>query len=206
MMDMYKIKLRYGGYFRLCKNSTTKRYCFGFQKCIHINKYIHYYDDLIEEVATHYPKDRGFVFSLWHIDIFDTKQSYIKVDSSENFQLMLDMYEVERELTVYVMTSDNVETSSMHKRAWGDVDDEQHDEEESEYSLSDDSDHSHYITDHEAEDEDFGTTLHASKSQTNKVNSTFENVVEFRRELTHYAIINEVAFYLEKSECDNPTF
>ncbi|KAD4385943.1 hypothetical protein E3N88_26112 [Mikania micrantha] len=156
MMDMYKIKLRYGGYFRLCKNSTTKRYCFGFQKCIHINKYIHYYDDLIEEVATHYPKDRGFVFSLWHIDIFDTKQSYIKVDSSENFQLMLDMYEVERELTVYVMTSDNVETSSMHKRAWGDVDDEQHDEEESEYSLSDDSDHSHYITDHEAEDEDFG--------------------------------------------------
>ncbi|KAL8251030.1 hypothetical protein R6Q59_034723 [Mikania micrantha] len=178
-MDMYKIKLRYGGYFRLGKNSSTKRYCFGFQKCIHINKYIYYYDDLIEEVATHYPKDRGFVFSLFFIDKFDTKQSYIKVYSSENFQLMLDMYEVEREITVYVTTSDKVETSSMHGRALGDVDDEQHDKEESEYSLSDDSYHSHYSTDHEAKDEDSGTTLHTSKNQTIKVNmfTTYQAII-----------------------------
>ncbi|MFS7931622.1 hypothetical protein Hanom_Chr04g00358081 [Helianthus anomalus] len=34
MTSKYKIKLKYGGYFRLAKNSARKRYCFGYKKCM----------------------------------------------------------------------------------------------------------------------------------------------------------------------------
>uniref|UniRef100_A0A251T3W9 Putative transposase, MuDR, plant n=1 Tax=Helianthus annuus TaxID=4232 RepID=A0A251T3W9_HELAN len=40
----------------------------------------------------------------------------------------------------------------------------------------------------------------SSKNGTIKVNSTYENVVEFRRALSHYAIMNEFAYFTEKSE------
>lgn len=116
VFSKYKIKLKYGGYFRLTKNSSKKRYCFGSQKCIYIDTCIFGFDDLIEEVVTHYPSDRELVFSLYYIDKYASEQTYIKVDSHDTFQLMLSMHEVAKELTVYVTTDNNVEICSMQQR------------------------------------------------------------------------------------------
>ncbi|KAK9067649.1 hypothetical protein SSX86_011760 [Deinandra increscens subsp. villosa] len=85
---------------------------------------------------------------------------------------------------------------------WGQDDvGEEHDGEQSEYSLSDESYHSSYSTDAEIDDEEHGGEEHLKKdSRIIKVNSTFENVIEFRRALAHYAITNEFAYFTEKSE------
>ncbi|KAK9078304.1 hypothetical protein SSX86_002361 [Deinandra increscens subsp. villosa] len=113
---------------------------------------------------------------------------------------MLNMYHVDKESTVYVMKNTNVETSSMQQRGQDDVL-LVHGGEESEYSLSDESYHSSYSTDVEIDGEEHGGDEHYKKdSRTIKVNSTFENVIEFRRALVHYAITNEFAYFTEKSE------
>ncbi|KAI3783355.1 hypothetical protein L1987_42434 [Smallanthus sonchifolius] len=111
----------------------------------------------MEEVATHYPSDRELIFSLWFIEKNDTVQSFIKVDSHDKFQVMLGMYEVEKELSVYVTTTNNFETSSMQQRGTG-----VHDE-ESEYSLSDRSYHSHYSTNQEVEEENSAMVIYQYK-------------------------------------------
>ncbi|KAM0055655.1 putative transposase, MuDR, plant [Helianthus debilis subsp. tardiflorus] len=186
----YKIKLKYGGYFRLAKNSYKKRYCFGFQKCLNIDTCIYDFDDLNEEVATHYPPDPELSFSIFHIDKYATKQKFVKVDSNDNFKLMLSMYEVEKEVTIYVTMINNVETSSVRERESDDAHDEEDEEDESvTFSTNDEVGHA-----------SSKPVTVSSKYETIKVNSTFENVVEFRRALSHYAIINEFAFFSEKSE------
>ncbi|KAI3784352.1 hypothetical protein L1987_43450 [Smallanthus sonchifolius] len=91
---------------------------------------------------------KKLIFSLWFIEKNDTGQSFIKGDSHDKFQVMLSMYEVEKELSVYVTTNNNFEISLMQQRGTGDVHDE-----ESEYSLSDESYHSHYNKDQEVEEE-----------------------------------------------------
>ncbi|KAI3802160.1 hypothetical protein L1987_30288 [Smallanthus sonchifolius] len=98
---------------------------------------------------------RELIFSLWFIEKNETGQSFIKVDSHDKFQVMLSMYEVEKELSVYVTTTNNFETSSMQQRGTGDVHDE-----ESEYSLNDGSYHSHYSIDQEVEKENSAMVLH----------------------------------------------
>jgi hypothetical protein len=100
VMSNYKIKLKYGGYFRLSKNSSRRQYYFGYQKCIYIDTYTYNFDDLIEEVTTHYPSNRDLVFSICFVDKYVTEQSFIKLDSHENFQSMLSMYNVEKDVTV----------------------------------------------------------------------------------------------------------
>ncbi|KAI3761823.1 hypothetical protein L1987_52245 [Smallanthus sonchifolius] len=111
--------------------------------------------DKFTQVATHYPSDRELIFSLWFIEKNDSEQSFIKVDSHGKFQVMVSMYEVEKELSVYVMTNNNFETSLMQQRGTGDVDDE-----ESEYSLSDESYHSRYSTDEEVDEENSAMDAH----------------------------------------------
>ncbi|XP_022019508.2 uncharacterized protein LOC110919548 [Helianthus annuus] len=186
----YKIKLKYGGYFRLAKNSYKKRYCFGFQKCFNIDTCIYDFDDLNEEVATHYPPDPELSFSVFYIDKYATKQKFVKVDSHENFKFMLSMYEVEKELTIYVTMNNNVETSSVQERESDDAHDEEDEEDES-VTFSTDDEVGHASSE---------PITVSSKNGTIKVNSTFENVVEFRRALSHYAIMNEFAYFTEKSE------
>lgn len=75
-------------------------------------------------------------------------------------------------------------------------------DEESEYSLSDEDYYSHYSTDHEVEEQNSESEMmtYQNKSQTIKVNSKFENVIDFRRALAHYAIMNEFAYFIEKSD------
>ncbi|KAK1432082.1 hypothetical protein QVD17_08972 [Tagetes erecta] len=108
----YKIKLKHGGYFRFAKNSSRIRYCFGYQKCIYIDTYIYNFDDLIEEATSRYPSNRDLVFSIYFLDKYASKQSFIKLDSNEDFQMMLLMYDMEKEITVYVTTDNNLETLS----------------------------------------------------------------------------------------------
>ncbi|KAJ0478044.1 putative transposase, MuDR, plant [Helianthus annuus] len=197
----YKIKLKYGGYFRLAKNSDRKRYCFGYQKCIYIDTYSYNFDDLLEEVTNHYPSNRDLVFSIYFVDKYAINQSIIKLDSDEKFEFMIRMYEVEKELVVYVTTSSNHETSSVNQRGQDEVGDEPHSEDESEYSLSDESYHSYYSSDDEVEQHNSQEeTYTTKKSRPIKLNSTFENVAAFRRTLIHYALVNEFEYFIEKSE------
>ncbi|XP_076924475.1 uncharacterized protein LOC143586914 [Bidens hawaiensis] len=214
VFSKYKIKLKYRGYFRLAKNSSKKRYCFGSQKCIYIDACIFGFDGLIEEVVTHYPLDRELVFSLYYIDKYASEQSYIKVDSHDTFQLMLSVHEVAKELTVYVTTDNN---RLCNKALYiicrvrdGEHDEErgeEHGEEQSKYALSDDSYHRYYGTDSEVDSTDIEVEQEDSQPKTYKkesraitINSTFENVKEFRIALAHYAITKGFSYYIEKSE------
>ncbi|KAF5764943.1 putative transposase, MuDR, plant [Helianthus annuus] len=200
MFFKYKIKLKYGGYFRSAKNSSRKRYCFGYQKCVYIDTYTYNFDDLVEEVTNHYPSNRDFVFSVCFVDKYATEQSFIKLDSHENFQLMLKTYEVEKELTVYVTTSRNLETSSINQRCQDEVGDELYSDEESEYSLSDESYRSCYSTDNDVEQHNSKEETYTKKSPTIRLNSKFENITVFRRTLIHYALRIEFEYFIEKSE------
>ncbi|KAK1428016.1 hypothetical protein QVD17_16834 [Tagetes erecta] len=206
----YKIKLKHGGYFRFAKNSSRTRYCFGYQKCIYIDTYMYNFDDLIEEATSRYPSNRDLVFSIYFLDKYASKQSFIKLDSNEDFQMMLLMYDVEKEITVYVTTNNNLETLSRLnleissnvsiQSGQDEVDDESNNQEESEYSLSDESYHSYYSSDSEFEMHIFQEEICSKKTPIIKVNSTFDNVNVFRRALIHHAVINEFAYFLEKSE------
>lgn len=80
-------------------------------------------------------------------------------------------------------------------------------DEESEYSLSDDSYHSYYGTDSEVDSTDTEGERENSQPKNYKkesraitMNSTFENVKEFRIALAHYAITEGFSYYIEKSE------
>ncbi|KAK1431840.1 hypothetical protein QVD17_08555 [Tagetes erecta] len=186
----YKIKLKHGGYFRFAKNSSRIRYCFGYQKCIYIDTYIYNFDDLIEEATSRYPSNRDLVFSIYFLDKYASKQSFIKLDSNEDFQMMLLMYDVEKEITVYVTTDNNLETLSRLNL-----------EISSNVSIqSDETYHSYYSSDSEFEMHIFQEEICSKKTPIIKVNSTFDNVNVFRRALIHHAVINEFAYFLEKSE------
>nr|XP_043621620.1 uncharacterized protein LOC122593291 [Erigeron canadensis] len=79
----YKLKLKYGGIFRLAKKSRTKRYCFGFQKSIYIDLYN--WNLLVEEVMKHYPSNNDMILNVSFIDKFVVDQSFIELKSDENF-------------------------------------------------------------------------------------------------------------------------
>ncbi|GKD99735.1 hypothetical protein Tco_1387719 [Tanacetum coccineum] len=104
----YKLKLKYGGYFRLAKNSCTKRrYCYGHQKSIYIDTCLYHLRNLIEEAITRYPSNRDLVLSILFVGKYAARQSFIELDSDEKFKMMLDMHEVEKEVTLYVTTENN---------------------------------------------------------------------------------------------------
>ncbi|XP_022041969.1 uncharacterized protein LOC110944623 [Helianthus annuus] len=154
----------------------------------------------MEEISNHYPGNRDLIFSICFVDKNATEQSFIKLDSHDNLQLMLDMYEMEKELTVYATTNNNFATISNTQRGQDEVVNETH-EEESEYSLSDESYHSRYSTDNEGElQSSEEEETYSKKTPTIKVNSTFDIVVVFRKALIQYAIKNEFQYFVEKSE------
>ncbi|KAL8253862.1 hypothetical protein R6Q59_032083 [Mikania micrantha] len=64
---------------------------------------------------------------------------------------MLSMYEMEKELIIYVSTKNNIDTQAKEQSIQDEVIDELNGEEESEYSLSDESYHSYYDIDNEIE-------------------------------------------------------
>ncbi|KAI3760103.1 hypothetical protein L1987_50493 [Smallanthus sonchifolius] len=89
------------------------------------------------------------IFSTCFVDKCAMEHTFIELDSNENFELMLSMYNTEKELTLYVTTNNNIDISSKQQRVQDEVTNEPHGEEELEYSLRDESYHSHYSTDNE---------------------------------------------------------
>ena len=112
----YKLKLKYGGYFRLAKNSRRRRYCYGYQKSIYIETCSYYFQDLVEDVIKLYPSKRDTVFSILFIDKNGIEGSFIELESDETFKVMLDMHEKEKEVTIYVTPRDTIDTNEIEQR------------------------------------------------------------------------------------------
>ncbi|GJV49811.1 transposase, MuDR, MULE transposase domain protein [Tanacetum coccineum] len=199
----YKLKLKYGGYFRLAKNSSRKRYCLGFQKCIYMDTYTYNFSDLVEEVMNRYPSKIDQVLSIMFVDKYATEQSFIELDSDENFQVMLNMYEKENEVTIYVTTNKEIVTNERQKRGHNeDIYQPQGDDDDSDGCPSEGSYHSYIGSDNEDEIMNYEReTISDNKNiPTIEVNSRFSNAVVFKRALNHYALMNEFEYFIEKSE------
>ncbi|KAK1434361.1 hypothetical protein QVD17_00100 [Tagetes erecta] len=186
----YNLKLKYGGYFRKVKNSCRKRYCFGYQKSVYIDTSTYMIEDLFEEAKKRYPSNRGLVLSMWFIDKSVLEHPFTQLVTMDDFKLMLTMYELEKDVTIYVTRVDDqivVVDEVAHESV-----NEANEDEDSEYCLSVESYHSKLSTDDESEsDENVEGETHSQSKKTPAMNkrSIFSNVVEFRRALNHYEIV-----------------
>nr|GEX50657.1 hypothetical protein [Tanacetum cinerariifolium] len=117
---------------------------------------------------------------------------------------MLDMYEKEKEATIYVTPPNStLDTNEIQKSGQVEYVDEPHDDNDSDNYLSEESYHSHVNTDNEDELLNYeGETYSHNKklSPTIKVDLRFPNVVQFWRALNNYAIINEFKYFIDKSK------
>nr|KAJ0210397.1 hypothetical protein LSAT_V11C400217870 [Lactuca sativa] len=95
----YKIKLKYGGIFRLAKNTKTSSYNFA---------------KLNDDVIKHYSSKNNPKFSIWYVHKFTSDRLYIQLDSEEKFIVMLTMYENEKEVTIYVTTENNITSNNLN--------------------------------------------------------------------------------------------
>ncbi|KAL4562019.1 hypothetical protein LXL04_034207 [Taraxacum kok-saghyz] len=200
-MTKYKLKLKYGGIFRLSKKTFKKMYCFGSQKCIYIDTWSYNFSQLNEEVIKRYSSKSNPKFSICYIDMCAPEKSFIELDSEEKFMAMLTMYENEKEVTVYVTTENNTKSNNFgFGRQKCDDRDEPLDEDDSDYLPSEESYYSHLSSDNEYEEvnDDDEANSFIKNSQSITVESKFENVTCFKRALNHYAIINEFDYFIQK--------
>ncbi|KAJ9545468.1 hypothetical protein OSB04_025175 [Centaurea solstitialis] len=202
-LSKYKLKLKYGGFFRLAKNSSKKIYCFGSQKCIYIETWSYNLTQLREEVIKRYSSKNNPQFSIVFLDKNAPGQSFIELDSEETFMVMLHMYVQEKEVIIYVTTENNHDSNKVSlSNNLCDNRADPNGEDDSDYCVSEESYHSHLSSDNEDElmnyeDEDYSCS---NNSLSMKVNSKFANVIEFRRALNHYAITNEFDYLIVKSD------
>ncbi|GKB41980.1 hypothetical protein Tco_0886922, partial [Tanacetum coccineum] len=113
----FKPKLRYKGFFRVVKNSNRRKYCFGSQKCVYMDPCSLNLNQLNKEVVRHYPSHNYLVFSVVFVDKYAIEQSFIELNSHENFMAMLSIYEQEKEITIYVSTDKNFGTHNTQQSA-----------------------------------------------------------------------------------------
>lgn len=71
---------------------------------------------LIDEVMKHYPSKSNILLSVLFVDKFALGQSFIELNSNENFMVMLSMYEKEKEVTIYVTEYNNIDTTKIQQR------------------------------------------------------------------------------------------
>ncbi|CAH1415299.1 unnamed protein product [Lactuca virosa] len=111
------------------------------------------------------------------------------------------MYGNEKQVTIYVTTENNL-SSSNHTNHLCANRDEPHDEYDVDIFLSEESYHSHLNSDNEDNlmNDDGEVHSFSKNSISMKVGSKFENVVDFRRALNHFAVINEFNYYIQKSD------
>lgn len=200
-MGKYKLNLKYGGVFRLAKNTCKKIYCFGSQKCIHIDTWSYKLSQLNEEIIKCYSSKNNPKLSISYVDKCASSQSFIELDSDEKFMAMLNMYEKEKEVTIYITTENNHNSNNQcaHNHLC-DNRNEPHDD--SNYCLSEESYYTHlnYENEDEPTNDDEEAYSFSKNTISMKVGTNFENVVAFRRALNHYAIINEFDYYIKKSD------
>ncbi|CAH1421173.1 unnamed protein product [Lactuca virosa] len=144
----FKLKLKYGGYFRLMKNSCRQIYCFGSQKCIHIDTFLYTFSQLHEEVVKRYSLKNNPKFSIFYVDKYAPEKSLIVLDSDEKFMAMLVIYGSEKQVTIYVTTKNN-HGSNSHTNHFCANRDEPHDEYDADLFPSEESYHSHLSSDNE---------------------------------------------------------
>nr|KAJ0208063.1 hypothetical protein LSAT_V11C500234360 [Lactuca sativa] len=199
----YKLKLKYVGFFRFARNSCRQVYCFGFRKTLYIDIFSYNLNQLVEEVKKHYPSKDDIVLSIVFIDKHAKEQCFIKLDSDENFIVMLNMYEEEKEVIIYATNGKITQQRDKPSSVEDQFSEESDDENDSDSNCpSEESYHSRYSSDNEYEllNYDFKIDTYRNKSQVMKVNSKFPNVIAFRRALNHYAITNEFQYVIEKSD------
>ncbi|KAL4555574.1 hypothetical protein LXL04_038197 [Taraxacum kok-saghyz] len=197
----YKLKLKYGGFFRLAKNTCRRIYCFGSQKCIYIDTWSYNLSQLNDEVIRRYSSKNNPEFSISYVDKCARDQSFIELDSDEKFMAMLIMYEEEKEVTIYVTTVNNHGSTNLcPSNHLCDNIDEPHDE--SDYCPSEESYYSHLSFDNEdgPMNDDGESYSFTKNSLSMKEGTKFDNAVEFKRALNHYAITNEFDYFILKSD------
>nr|KAJ0211058.1 hypothetical protein LSAT_V11C400164750 [Lactuca sativa] len=171
----FKLKLKYGGYFRLTKNSCRQIYCFGFQKCIHIDITLYKLSQLHEEVIKRYSSKNNPKFSILYVDKYAPDKSFNELDSDEKFMAMLSI-------------------------------DEPHDEYDADLCPSEKSYHSHLSSDNEdvLMNDDDEVYSFSKNSIGMEVDSKIENVVDFMRDLNHFAKSDPTRFTkrCENLECE----
>ncbi|GJX51292.1 hypothetical protein Tco_0278137 [Tanacetum coccineum] len=164
VLSKCKLKLKYGGYFRLAKNSRRRRYCYGHQKSIYIDTSSYTLRDLVEEVKSNYPSNRDLVFTILFVDKFAVEQSYIQLNCEENFKMMLDMHENEKEITIYAMTENTFDMNELQQRGQDkDVTEQNDDDEVSDNFQREESYHSNYSSDDELLNDEGETYLKTNK-------------------------------------------
>ncbi|GJX87482.1 transposase, MuDR, MULE transposase domain protein, partial [Tanacetum coccineum] len=193
----YKLNLKYGGLFRLARNSSKMVYYFGKRKCIYIDMCSYNLSQLVEEVKKHYLSHSDEVLSILFVDKYAKEQTFIQLETSENFQLMLNMYDEEKELTIYVTKNNQMPQRCQNEIAF--VPDGENG------SDSDCQSENSYHSLHSSDDEhdfksEFEVHSDMKNSPTMKVHQKFSDVIAFRRALNHYAIINEFEYTIEKSD------
>nr|XP_043623589.1 uncharacterized protein LOC122595313 [Erigeron canadensis] len=134
-------------------------------------------EDLTEEVRNRYTSKRDSTVFILFIDKYAVDQSFIMLDSNENFKGMLSMGEDE-------------------------VTGEPYEDDDSDQCPSEESYHSRLSSDIEDDRLNYEgeTYSNVKRNSTMKVYSRFSNVIDFRRALNHHAITNEFDYFIEKSE------
>nr|KAJ0213458.1 hypothetical protein LSAT_V11C400201180 [Lactuca sativa] len=200
-LSKFKLKLKYGGYFRLTKNSCRQIYCFGSQKCIHIDTFLYRLSQLHQEVVKRYSSKNNTKFSVLYVDKYAPEKSLIELGSDEKFMAMLGMYGSEKQVTIYVTTENNLGANNHTNHLCANRD-EPHDEYDADLFPSEESYHSHRSSDNEdgIMNDDDEVYSFSKNSTSMEVGSKFENVVDFRRALNHFAVTNEFNYYIQKSD------
>nr|GEV51422.1 transposase, MuDR, MULE transposase domain protein [Tanacetum cinerariifolium] len=126
----YKLKVKYGGIFKLSKNSSQKRYCFGFEKCIKMDTSSYNLKELYDDVKKNYPSMSDLVLSIHFVDKHATEKSFIELNYNETFLVMLNMYEKEKEITIYATKNNNSGTTNIQQSGQDELIGETHGQDE----------------------------------------------------------------------------
>ena len=105
IISEFKFKLKYEGFFRLARNSCRQVYSFGSTKCLYIDTFSYNLNHLVEEVKKHYQSQSDIFLSIVVVDKYVKEQCFIELDSDKSFMVMLNMYNEDKEVTIYVSSS-----------------------------------------------------------------------------------------------------
>nr|KAJ0199389.1 hypothetical protein LSAT_V11C600310450 [Lactuca sativa] len=194
VISEFKFKLKYGGFFRLARNSCRQVYCFGSTKCLYIDTFSYNSNHLVEEVKKHYPSETDIVLSIVLVDKYAKEQCFIGLDNDKSFMVMLNIYNKDKEVTIYA-TTEKLRYNPKLLSCQDKVIDESDDENETDSVCpSQEIYHSLHSSDNEYELLNYGETYAYSKMNPfMKVNSKFPSSIK-------PSLTNEFEYVIEKSD------